>query len=1060
MIFCLMCSGSLNVRAQEFRILKGSVLDSATLSPLSGATVMVQNSNIRIKTGQNGTFEMTVPSGLIRLLVSYSEYRSWEGTVDVTLNEVSVFLVRDERLMEEVVVFNDGLSRTIANKATGSFTRLDSSQLNQVIETNVMDRLRYMANGFQVTPGTGSASGLTLIRGVGTMTRNIQKPLVILDNFEYSGDLNNINPNDVQDIVILKDAASAAIWGARAANGVIIINTRKGKYDQPVRVGFSSALTVKEKPDLHRIPSVSTSDLIDIEMMYFNYGFYESFLNLQRSSGPSELLIALRKHQRGQMSQSELDAYVAELRTRDVRKEFEKYIYRSPMLRQHAISLDGGSRQFSWRVSGGWDENVDELYGRYSRVTMSSNLQVKLSPSTEWTTRISYTESKTSMPRAGYGKVRANLGPLPMYTRFVDDEGNPQPFYLNRGPEFVDTAGKGYLLDWRYYPLTDHEHTSETWRVQNTNLALQLDQKLIKGVNLVLGYRYQREKNRMDRYYGVQSYYARDMINRMAQHDYPNNRMIFPIPVGGILEHSDGDLLSQNVRAQLLVRKSFESGNLNIMLGSELSESKSKNTVGTIFGYDPETLTSVPVNLATSYFNFADFLFSTPQGISGISDGNNRLVSVYANGSYVLHNKYSFSASMRKDASNLFGVATNHRWKPLWSAGLAWEISKEKFYSSSLFPELKIRTSYGSQGNMDPSKVAVTTMSYGATNSVTHLTPGNIRNYPNANLRWEQTNIWNLAVELGTKGNRFRLVAEYFDKDISDMYANLPVDLTAGVGNSILRNIGRMRTRGFDFQLNASLLRRDLKWDVDLVVNRARSVTTRYRDESGSSSIFTGLNLLGVEGYDAASYFAYRWGGLDPQNGDPIGLLNGVPSKDYQKLTGTGTLLRDMVYIGSAIPIWTGSFGNRLQWKGLDLSFRFMGSFRYFFKRPTYSDNLPRSREAHPDFLKRWQKPGDELHTQVPSFVYPTVNYRLQFFQDSEIMAERGDHIRLQYINLSYSPEIPKRLKKYLRSISISVVANNLGVVWKATNVPGDPQGNMMGLPPLKSFSMGINASF
>jgi hypothetical protein len=361
---------------------------------------------------------------------------------------------------------------------------------------------------------------------------------------------------------------------------------------------------------------------------------------------------------------------------------------------------------------------------------------------------------------------------------------------------------------------------------------------------------------------------------------------------------------------------------------------------------------------------------------------------------------------------------------------------------------------------MDSRRVAVTTISYLSTDPFTMLEPARIANYPNPNLRWENTAIINLGLDLQSRDGRLQVTAEFFNKEISDMYQSIPIDLTAGVGTSILRNVGKMRTTGWDFQINARLIEQAVKWSTNFNFSRSRSVTRRYRSVDNTGSFMVNMGLHGIEGYDAASYFAYRFAGLDPDTGDPIGYLDGGPSKNYSSITGTGTKFNDLVYVGSILPLWTGSWGHHIKWKSLQLQFRLMGSFGHYIQRPTYAMAERGFQLAYPDYYKRWQQPGDEKITNVPSFLFPHNHLRQRFYVNSSVMAEKADFIRLQYVNLSITPKLPQNLKNHIQSLSIAVIANNLGLIWKATKVPGDPQLGLTSMPGLRNLALSFTATF
>jgi outer membrane cobalamin receptor len=276
-------------------------------------------------------------------------------------------------------------------------------------------------------------------------------------------------------------------------------------------------------------------------------------------------------------------------------------------------------------------------------------------------------------------------------------------------------------------------------------------------------------------------------------------------------------------------------------VGGESSETETHGIHDIRYGYNPVTYNHIEVDHKTIFRNFATNSAVPIPGSSARSSGNLRFVSFYGNASFSILDKYTVSASARRDASNVFGVLTNEKWKPQWSTGFGWNLSREKFFPSNL-PELRFRASFGHQGNMDSRRVAVTTISYLSTDPFTMLEPARIANYPNPNLRWENTAIINLGLDLQSRDGRLQVTAEFFNKEISDMYQSIPIDLTAGVGTSILRNVGKMRTTGWDFQINARLIEQAVKWSTNFNFSRSRSVTRRYRSVDNTGSFMVNMS--------------------------------------------------------------------------------------------------------------------------------------------------------------------------------------------------------------------------
>jgi hypothetical protein len=230
--------------------------------------------------------------------------------------------------------------------------------------------------------------------------------------------------------------------------------------------------------------------------------------------------------------------------------------------------------------------------------------------------------------------------------------------------------------------------------------------------------------------------------------------------------------------------------------------------------------------------------------------------------------------------------------------------------------------------------------------------------------------------------------------------------------------------------------------------------------QQGKSFIYYGEGLTAVAGKPVYAYYSYKWGGLDPATGDPLGYYRGQASKDYTALTGNSTLISDMVYSGPQFPTVFGSLANTFSWKNISLTGRITYKFGYYGRRQSIGyNNLFSSWLSHPDFSKRWQKPGDELFTNVPSMVYPAISSRDAFYLGSEALIFKADNIRLQYIDLKY--DIARKEKSFpFQNLQLYMNAQNLGILWKADKIISDPDYKESNLPPSTSYTLGIRATF
>ncbi|MDE3254286.1 MAG: TonB-dependent receptor plug domain-containing protein, partial [Bacteroidota bacterium] len=383
-LFCILLMSQLTLNAQERFPIKGTVigLDSAALA---GAKLSLKQSQTQTIADARGNFVLISHFPIDTITIEYIGYAT--QTLPVSAAKRSPFIFRltgNAQTLEEVTV-QTGYQSVSREKATGSYAQVSNHLFNEQVGTTVLARLDGIANGLTVDKKRANAfSTGIMIRGLSTIG-GPKDPLIVLDNFPYDGDLDNINPNDVESITLLKDAAAAAIWGTRAGNGVIVITTKKGHFNQPVSIDFSSNISRVSKPDIWNTKPISSSDYIDVEEFLYGKGFYNSNINSIVRPALSPVVELLIKKTNGQISAAEADAKIDALRKVDVRNDFAKYIYSPAVLQQYALNLRGGSQNISWLLSGGYDHNISDLSATLRRISLRSENTIRFSAALQLT---------------------------------------------------------------------------------------------------------------------------------------------------------------------------------------------------------------------------------------------------------------------------------------------------------------------------------------------------------------------------------------------------------------------------------------------------------------------------------------------------------------------------------------------------------------------------------------------------------------------------------------------------------------------------------------------------
>lgn len=1064
LLFILLCAYANLTKAQATRTVRGTVTDSVTGQPMSGV-IITNLRGQRFATDYRGYFIAQLPMQNDTLRFSYLGYTTRRMPAPFNQPEALTVILSPRADKLEDVVVNTGYQQLPKERATGSFSQVSRAILEEQVSTDLISRLEGTANALQIDRKSSSLGDRITIRGLSTIS-GPRSPLIILDNFPYEGELNNINPNDIETVTLLKDAAAASIWGTRAGNGVLVITTKKGRFEQPTRVDFNMNITSGAKPDLYALKSMSSSDYVNLEQFLYDKGYYNSNINNNNRPGLTPVVEILIRKANGSLSAVQAESQLNALKQLDVRDDFLKWVYRPSLKQQYSISVRGGTKQQFWMMSAGFDRNLGTLGELYQRFNLRMDHTLRVGATT-LQTGFYFTESNTENGKTGMEGISGPLIILYPYAQLADADGNPLMMSrLRQG--YVDTAGGGRLLNWNYYPLEDMKQTKQTSRLQDIVLNIGLQQPLVKGLQAELRYQYEKQFVDARTLQSVESYFARDLINKFSQINYTTGVVTYRVPKGGILEPSYRRTQSEALRAQLSYQQRWINQELNVLAGAEYRSIDNSNAGERVYGYDPETMGQAYVDYLTAYPNYVTKSNQMiPRSSTRIATAY-RYVSFFGNAAYTYKKKYTVSASMRRDASNLFGLNINDKWSPLFSIGASWNISQEKFYSISWLPVLKLRTTLGQSGNADPSKTALTTISYLGTSPYTQTNTAAVNQPPNPSLRWEKVNTWNIGIDFNTTNQRISGSLEYYRKRCTDLFGSAPVDYTGGAGEILIKNVGNILSQGWDIEVQSINTKGLIKWNTNLNLSYNTDKVLNYYVSSRAISRFVqgsaSVSINPIEGYPVYGMYGYRWMGLDPANGNPIGMENGKPSTSYATITGSNTKIEDGDFFGSVFPRVFGSLRNGFQWKQFQLNINLMFRFDYYFRKATINYNQLMSQgRHHADYARRWQQPGDELNTEVPSFVYPAVTARDNFYQGSSVHILKGDHIRLQYINLNYDLN-GKQLKKLgLQRFQVYLNLQNLGILWRANKYGLDPEyfnTNAGNLPPERSMSIGIRAQF
>jgi len=1048
----------------------GRVTDSVG-NPLEGVTVKIDGRNTLTLTDRNGNYVLQTNSNDTEIIFSSIGYV--RTTRPIGSNPINVVLTPVLTKLDEAVVVNTGYQTLPKERSTGSFIIIDSALLNRKVSTNILDRIDGVApgvyfNGTAVDrPATTEVNrnvGIS-IRGENSFNYVVTYPLIVVDNFPYEGEINNINPNDIESIHILKDAASASIWGSRAGNGVIVITTKKGSKNQRMKLDVTANVMAVTKPDIFQHPYFLNSEsYIEAEKYLFDQGYFDSDIineTIRPPLSPAVELFAQLRDATTTEERNRIQSEIDGLAQIDVRNDYDKYIYHTAVNQQYAIGLRGGTERTTYSLSSGYDHNNQNLVGNsYERFTLNTLNTFSPHKDLEFTAAINISRNNTVRNNEFEFGGSANIGGkylyLFPYARLADDNGNPVAIPQGLRMSYLDEMESEGFLDWHYRPLDDIEDKDYSQSINSVLTRLSGKYQIMPQLNVELQYQNENQIIESRNYNSIETYYTRNLINRFTLINSVTNEFEYIFPYGGILNTSRYERKTNNVRGQLNFDHQWTNHQLTAILGGEIRQIKNEGSSRTSYGYDDQFGTAI------SNLDFGTFYPQNPSGSArlpsmpaGISGFTNRFISYYANMAYRFKDRYTVNLSGRKDGANIFGAKTNNKITPLWSAGIGWEISKEDFYHVAQLPYLRLRASYGFNGNVNQDGNALLTGTY-FTDPITGARTIYNLNAPNPQLRWEKIRNINIGVDFSSFGNRVSGTLEWYQKNGLDLFQRTTLAPQTGF-TDYMANAGSSRSKGIDLTLNTKNIVGAFNWSSALLMGTLADKVVRYDPKWTLNSIQSGGWAVG---YPMFALFSYDWAGLNPENGNPRGYLNGEISEKYFGIMNNFDP-DSLVYSGTQRPKVFGYFRNDFTYKNLSLSINIAYKFGHVFRRPTISSNYDAILSGAPnnDYTKRWQQPGDEMHTDIPSLAYPGDFMRNNFYQYTEVLVEKGDHIRLQDIRLSYRLTGKQLGLNTIPAISIYAYTSNIGIIWRSNKKGIDPDA-IGGIPAPLSLSFGLRTSF
>ncbi|MBR2379981.1 MAG: SusC/RagA family TonB-linked outer membrane protein [Paraprevotella sp.] len=1071
---------SLSVWAQN-RTITGIILDKADNEPLIGASIAVMSPQGTVAYGTttdlDGKFKIEVSPNDHNLVCRFIGYTAKTLHLKSDKNNYTIYMENAGKEMDELVV--TGYQAIDRRKLTSAVTTVKITDEKIGSVRSIDQALAGQIAGLSSvsTSGSPGAPVKLRIRGISSIN-GTQDPLWVLDGIPLEGtdipsmeelkDIDNIyqtsiagiNPTDIESITVLKDAAATAIYGARAANGVIVITTRNGKAGKP-QINFSTKLTYSPKSDIDRLNLLNSQEKVGLELdlLQSNYTFRENKGDVARIISQYGLTDAYKNGGWNALS-PEAQSDINHLRS--INTDWNDILFRNVFNQEYNLSLSGGSDKANYYTAVGYyveQGNVESVKNDRFNVTLKTNYRVN---------------SKLKLGASVFANRRKQRSYLTNYDGFTN------PVYYSRlaNPYMrpYDDAGN-YIYDVNIQHskgdiAPDFNIFEERHNTSNINTTLSLmsifdaELKLNDKFKITSQFGLQYDEGSIEKYSGEESYTMR-REKASAMYAYIDGTRSF-LPAGGSNKITDSHSYQWTWKAMAEYQQCFKDKHeLELMAGTEIRHADASTLYSAVYGYDRKSLTSSPVIFPSD--NYArQFPLHTE------THTENAFVSWFATGSYTLLHRYTLGGSIRFDGSDIFGVAKKYRYLPLYSVSGLWRVVDEPFMKNADFIDnLSIRASYGLQGNIDKNTSPYLVGTYQKVsilpnNSEDIIRPGSA---PNPDLRWEKTQSVNVGADFAVLDNAISLSVDYYYRKGSDLIGLRMLPLETGYSSTTI-NWASMENEGVEFALTTrNINTKNFTWFTNLNFGFNRNKILK-------ESVAENATYPGREGYPVGAIFAYKTAGLD-EDGYPLFVTKDgqtVTATEFLKLNNAGasTLTAEeqrnlYTYIGTTDPKVSGGFTNTFKYKRVSLAINCIFNFGMHVKTaPSYSPtNYDRGLNTNHDILNRWTP--DNTNTSLPKLMTSDerpgeyIRYsEFGLFNDLDIWVKKQNYFRFQSIRLGY--ELPE---KWLRPIgvknaSVSLEGRNLWVIASNYDNYLDPEtmGNPFAQPIPKSFIFGLNINF
>lgn len=1067
-------------KGEEFT-LHGKVTAKDDKTVAAGATVLVEGTTKGAIIGFDGKFSLKVRPGDI-LIISYMGMKDVRYTVGASKEDIRIEMERSNLAVDDVIV--TGYGNIKAHENVGAVTTLSGKDLDQTANRSLSQMLQGKIAGLVVTNSSGMVGTRqkVKVRGTSTLLGN-QEPVWVVDGmiqedplpfktseFNAFGDVNPdnieqirnfiggaiswLNPNDIETITVLKDASATAIYGVKAANGVIVISTKRGKEGK-ISVSYSGNFSMNQKSNYDKLNLMNSKDRVDVSREIIQGGYI-----LRSSLSDIGYEGAYKKYMNREISYEEFNRQAKAAET--VNTDWLDILMRNSMSNSHSVSISGGSDRISYYSSlnanfnkGEDKSNQSESYG----ANISINAWIipeKLSIDT----RLSGSMNTTTGVMVGaYDYASKTNRSIDAYT-----ENGDRYFYPYNGKD-------GGLL---YNFENERDNSSNKNEQTSLNGSISVTWKIIKGLdfNASLGYALSNSDG--------SSYFTERSYNITQTRGYEFGTMTSAdrkykqssLPHGGRYDYTQSKNFNYTARAQMSYNHTFKGEHrITGSLGYEMRSSKYGGYSGTRYGYIPDrgrTFSRPPLSILSPISDVGmieNDIYNSEN--DNVTDRLSNYISGYMTAGYSYKERYIISGNVRSDASNRFGQDSKAKFLPVFSVGVRWNVAEEAWMlNQDIVNNLALRASYGWQGNVaenfGPDLIAQV---IGSPDDLTGEYYMKIKSLPYADLKWEKVKSYNFGADFGLFKNKLQMSFNYYYKRTNDMIVYLNVPMSFGIATMPI-NGGDMSNSGWDITLSTTPVRtKNFIWNLSFnTAKNNNKIESKLEPKLDWRTAASG-NLY-KEGYAFSSIWGFKYLGPDPENGSPVHYLpkEGDPGIDPTDATTF------MEYLGCLEPDFTGGLSTSFSYKNLSVSASFnlnIGSVRFLGNYVVDYGDLPKSQDnMSREFNDRWRKKGDELRPNVKPSLPKNVDhlsflggsaYTYEMYNYSDKRVVNGNFLRCNSISLSYT--LPEKLvnKVGLGNLSISAGMSNPFKIVSKDFKGVDPEVATGSSPLLKSYNFGIS---